>query len=93
MKINKFKESIVNEKLKDLFFKTIPDTNAKNADELFPFKCKFKNRNPDPGICYVTSINFLERSLSCTNGRYSYSPDFDDVEFIPDLFLLNKYNL
>lgn len=63
------------------------------ADSLYPFKCKYKNRTPDPGICWIRRIDFENKRLDVTNGRYSYSPDFDEVEFIPDIFIFSKYNL
>lgn len=78
MKINKFNESSEYNKM---------------MDEKFPFKCKYKNRNPNSGICWIMSIDFENKMLDVSNGRYRYSPTFDDVEFITDLFLLNKYNL
>jgi len=30
----------------------------KYTDDKYPFKIKFKNRIPDPGICHVISIDF-----------------------------------
>jgi hypothetical protein len=61
----------------------------------FPIKCRFKNRVPDPGICYVTEIDFKDRKIHWRNYNVSSIADFDDVEFLPDLFFLNidKYNI
>jgi len=53
------------------------------------FRVKFKNRNPDPGICVVTNIDFEKKHLnlahSCSSGTIYYSCDFDDVEIVNDL--------
>jgi len=77
MKINKFNESY-----------------AEDYDKKFPIKCKIKNRIPDPGICWVTEINFEEERVEWTNGHVRSSVyGFDKVEFIPDFFVFNKYNL
>ena len=65
----------------------------KMMDENYPFKCKYKNRTPNPGICWIISIDFERKKLDVSNGNYRYCPDFDDVEFIPDIFVFNKYNL
>lgn len=63
-------------------------------DKKFPFKCKIKNRQPDPGICWVIKVNFEDETIEWSNGYVrSTCYGFDDVEFIPDLFILNKYNL
>lgn len=93
MKIDKFNEMSITKKLRDFMVKSPTEVISNEADKLYPFKCKFKNRIPDPGECWIIEINFEERNLTCSNGRYRYLPGFDDVEFIPDLFLLNKYNL
>lgn len=63
-----------------------------NMDK-YPIKCKFKNRVPDPGICVVIDIDFEERRVHVSNGAVRFRGDFDDIEFIPDIFLFNKYNL
>ena len=65
----------------------------KMMNQKYPLKCKYKDRTPDPGICWIISIDFENKRLDVSNGRYRYSPDFDDVEFIPDLFIYSKYNL
>jgi hypothetical protein len=65
----------------------------KTPDEKYPFKCRYKERNPDPGLCWIIDIDFDNRDLGFSNGSYRYSASFDDVEFIPDIFILNKYNL
>ena len=62
-------------------------------DDDFPIKCKFHHRVPDPGICYVTDLDFREKKLHWSNGAVSSVANFEDVEFIPDLFLLTKYNI
>jgi len=65
-------------------------------DNKYPIKCKFKNRKPDPGICYVTQIDFEGEKVHWSNGRVSSVTDFDQIEFIPDifdLFMLKKYNV
>ena len=59
----------------------------------FPFKCKYKNRTPDPGICYILEINFEDRKVQCSNGYVRMYPSFDEIEFIPDIFIFNTYNL
>ena len=63
------------------------------SNEIYPFKCKYKNRTPDPGICYVVEINFELEQIECSNGRSRYYPSFDEIEFIPDIFMFGKYNL
>jgi len=65
----------------------------KLSDDKFPFKCKYKNRTPDPGICYILEINFEDRNVQCSNGYLRMYPSFDEIEFIPDIFIFNKYNL
>lgn len=65
----------------------------KYSDKMYPFKCKFKNRTPDPGICYILEINFEEKKVHWTNGAVRSIADFDDIEFIPDPFIFNQYNL
>jgi len=62
-------------------------------DSKYPIKCKFKNRTPNPGVCYITEINFEERKFHWSNGFVSSNANFDDVEFLPDLFSYNKYNI
>ena len=66
--------------------------NFDNNEE-YPFKCKYKNRVPDPGICYIISINFEDKRVECSNGANRYYPYFHDIEFIPDIFTFFKYNL
>lgn len=79
MKISKFNESSEFDKM---------------MDEKFPIKCKIKNRTPDPGICWVIKINFEEKNVEWSNGYVrSTIYGFDNVEFIPDLFIYSKYNL
>ena len=66
------------------------------SDNKYPIKCKFKNRIPDPGICYVTQIDFEVEKVHWSNGRISSVTDFNQIEFIPnifDLFMSKKYNL
>ena len=36
-----------------------------NYNDKYPIKCKFKNRIPNPGICYIIEINFEERKFIC----------------------------
>lgn len=67
--------------------------NKQDADRKYPFKCKYKNRIPDPGICYVLEIDFENEKVSCSNGYIRLFPSFDEIEFIPDIFIFNKYNL
>ena len=43
------------------------------------FICTFKKRNPDPGICAVTKIDFENRKLECSNGAVRLSPSFDEI--------------
>ena len=77
-------------------FPSIPSKiklNQKEADSKYPFKCKYKNRIPDPGICYVLEIDFENEKVSCSNGHVKLFPIFDEIEFIPDIFIFNKYNL
>jgi hypothetical protein len=62
-------------------------------DNDFPFKCRFKNRTPDPGICYVTEIYFREKKIEWSNGAVGSIANFEDIEFIPDIFIFDKYNL
>ena len=70
---------------------------TKFSDDDYPFKCKFKdpfaNHDSDPGICYVIEIYFRNRSVKCSNGADEYYASFDDIEFIPDIFIFSKYNL
>ena len=63
------------------------------TEEQYPFKCKYKNRIPDPGLCYVIEINFETKRVECSNGAVRLYPYFDEIEFIPDIFIFNKYNL
>ena len=97
MKIIKFNENKEGIILRNSPATTFPSTKIKfnqiDADSKYPFRCKYKNRIPDPGLCYVLEINFEEQTLSCSNGRFRYFPSFDEVEFIPDIFIFNKYNL
>ncbi len=79
MKINKFNESA---ELTDSYF-----------DEKFPIKCEMKHRIPNPGICWVTKINFENKTINWSNGYVSSHADFKDIEFIPDIFIFNKYGL
>jgi hypothetical protein len=62
-------------------------------EDKYPIKCKFKDRIPDPGICYVLEINFEERKIWWSNEAISSTANFDDIEFIPDIFVFGKYNL
>jgi hypothetical protein len=65
-------------------------------DELngqYPFKCKYKNRYPDPGLCNIIEINFEKREIVCSNGYFRLFPNFDEIEFIPDIFIFDKYSL
>ena len=73
--------------------KIIRFNENKNADSKYPFKCKYKNRKPDPGICYVLEIDFENEKVICSNGYVRLFPSFDEIEFIPDIFIFNKYNL
>lgn len=86
MKINKFNETLAPKKFGTIY-------NITYSDEKFPFKCKFKNRVPDPGICWITDIDFRNRKLGWSNGAVSSIANFDDVEFIPDIFVFGKFNL
>lgn len=47
-----------------------------------PFFARFKQRNPDPGVCRIISINWEDKLISMTNGRLRYSPSFDEVEIV-----------
>ena len=49
-----------------------------------PFFARFKQRNPDPGVCRIISINWEDKLISMTNGRLRYSPSFDEVEIVKD---------
>lgn len=44
------------------------------------FYVRFKNRNPDPGVCIVQSIDWEARRLTVTNGCCRYYPSFDEVD-------------
>jgi len=74
-------------------FQQAHNANIQLSDDKFPFKCKFKNREPDPGICYIISIDFENRKVSCLNGSVRLYPSFDEIEFVPDIFVFSKYNL
>ena len=63
-------------------------SDARFSDDDYPFKCKYENR-----IYYVIEIYFKNRSIKCSNGSDEYYLSFDDVEFIPDIFVFSKYNL
>jgi hypothetical protein len=67
--------------------------NVNLSDDAYPFRCKFKNRTPDPGVCYVIEINFEKQEIECSNGRVRLYTKFDEIEFIPDIFIFSKYNL
>lgn len=67
-------------------------TEVRPEDD-FPLKCKVK-RVPDPGICYVMQIDFDRKKVSVlSKGNIRYTLTFDDVEFIPDIFIFSNYNL
>jgi hypothetical protein len=73
---------------------TLPPTrkyNLKPEEREYPLTCKFKNRNPDPGICNIVSIDFDDGVAFVSNGRFRYRAEFKD--FIPDIFVFSKYNL
>ena len=67
--------------------------NLKPEERVFPLKCRYKNRTPDPGMLYIISIDFEDGSVSASNGRIRYRAEFKELEFIPDIFVFDKYNL
>jgi hypothetical protein len=90
MKIQRFNEKI----LKDVKAPIERVLRKTSKLEEYPIKCKFKNRVPDPGTCYVIDINFEVQQIKCSNEYSTYvGIDFDQVDFIPDIFIFNKYNL
>jgi hypothetical protein len=48
----------------------------------YPIKARYKDRNPDPGVCTVISINWRDNGLSMSNGSCEYFPAFSEVEII-----------
>jgi hypothetical protein len=48
----------------------------------FPLMVKFYHRTPDPGVCYVSRIDWEGREMEVTNGSVRLYPEFDDVRFV-----------
>jgi len=65
----------------------------KTTDSIYPFKCRHKYIIPDPGICDIIVINFESEFVTWSNGYIISTAGFDEIEFIPDIFVFNKYNL
>ena len=79
MKIQKFTEVSASD------FLGIPiDNNIQKSryNNDLPIKCKLS----DPDICYVTDIDFREKKVGWSNGTVSSVANFEDIEFIPELF-------
>ena len=47
----------------------------------FPLCAIYKDRDPDPGQCFVISMDWEERRLVMSNGACRYFPSFDEVIF------------
>jgi uncharacterized phage protein (TIGR01671 family) len=45
------------------------------------YQAVFKNREPNPGICKVISMDFETKIASITNGICRYLVNFDEVHF------------
>ena len=54
---------------------------------------KYKQRVPNPGICYVCTIDWVHKCMFISNNSCGYSPDFDEVEFVdgPELPDTSEY--
>ena len=59
---------------------------AGSANDLLadrPFYARYKQRDPDPGVCRITTIDWENRSISMSNECCRYFPSFDEVEIVP----------
>jgi hypothetical protein len=72
-----------------LITQKVQDTNHKSQNS-FPLTVKYYNRNPDPGVCFVMSINWGDRRMVVSNGTYTYLSSFDEVKFISKETKLNN---
>ena len=72
--IEKFNEYSLNEQKSSDLNPSLP------YNRKYPFICVYKNRTPDPGPCYIIMIDFEKKNVSCTNGMYRYSPNFNEIE-------------
>lgn len=52
--------------------------------EGYPYRVRYKKRDPDPGLCAVKTINWEDRTMYISNGRYGYCPSFDEVEVVDE---------
>jgi len=48
----------------------------------YPFFALYKQRDPDPGVCRIITIDWENRRISMSNGQCRYSPSFDEVEIV-----------
>jgi hypothetical protein len=58
----------------------------------YPFICEYKDETmkQERGQCYVIMINFKEKTLETSNGKFHFYPNFDDV--IIKRFVLSTKN-
>lgn len=66
----------------DVTTTTLPSTTTLPADSLLsapPYRARFKYRYPDPGECVVLAINWESKRITMSNGTFTYSPSFDEV--------------
>lgn len=47
-----------------------------------PFFARYKQRDPDPGVCRIVTIDWENKQLSMSNGCCRYYPSFDEVEIV-----------
>jgi len=55
-----------------------------NILESPPFKARYLNRVPDPGVCTINSIDWRAKEVSMSNGAYCYFPSFDEIEIVEE---------